>query len=224
MKKTVFITQRSTYHKLRKESVDSLDQAFHHLLSKDFHLIPISSQSQHIKIMCEDFKPDGMIFSGGNSLMNEDKGFSPSRIKCEELLLDYARKNSCPVLGICYGMQFINHIEGGTLEKHPNHVNNDHDIFIDDLTLTVNSYHNYTIPSHGLGKNLTPFATANDKTIEGFFHNNYPWIGIMWHPERTIPYQKVWAQFINDFFHGSIDCTHKHILNYFKTNIDSNDR
>lgn len=223
MNKTIFITQRSTYHKLRNESVDSLDQAFHQLLSEDLHLIPISSESRHIEKMCEDFKPDGMIFSGGNSLMSEDKGFSPSRITCEGRLLDYARNHACPVLGICYGMQFMNHAEGGTLEKQPHHVNNDHNILIGEMKLTVNSFHNYTIPPHALGKNLTPFATADDNTIEGFCHNNYPWLGMMWHPERAIAHQNVWTQFINDFFHRKIECTPGDIVHYFKTNIDSND-
>ena len=37
-----------------------------------------------------------------------------------------------------------------------------------------------------VGQNLNPFAISNnDKTVEGFFHNTFPIIGVMWHPERT---------------------------------------
>ena len=41
------------------------------------------------------------------------------------------------------------------------------------------------IKQKNLGKNLEPFATANDNTIEGFYHTELPIIGVMWHPERT---------------------------------------
>ena len=36
-----------------------------------------------------------------------------------------------------------------------------------------------------LGENLTVFAsTKKDNSVEGFFHNQYSILGVMWHPER----------------------------------------
>ena len=32
---------------------------------------------------------------------------------------------------------------------------------------------------------MIPFAfSANDNTVEGFYHSKLPIIGVMWHPER----------------------------------------
>ena len=57
--------------------------------------------------------------------------------------------------------------------------------FLHTEKLRVNSFHNNVIKQKNLGKNLEPFATANDNTIEGFYHTELPIIGVMWHPERT---------------------------------------
>ena len=52
--------------------------------------------------------------------------------------------------------------------------------------LQVNSFHNNIIKLENLGKNLKPFAVANDYTIEGFYHTKLPMFGVMWHPERNL--------------------------------------
>ena len=45
---------------------------------------------------------------------------------------------------------------------------------------------NNIIESKDMGKNLKPFAIyGKDNTIEGFFHNELPITGVMWHPERN---------------------------------------
>ena len=49
----------------------------------------------------------------------------------------------------------------------------------------VNSYHHNIIKKNSLGKNLQPFAIADDGSIEGFFHTEFPLYGVMWHPERN---------------------------------------
>jgi len=47
---------------------------------------------------------------------------------------------------------------------------------------TVNSYHRNLISEQSLGNNLKPFALSqHDKTIEGFFHESLPIMGVMWH-------------------------------------------
>ena len=51
--------------------------------------------------------------------------------------------------------------------------------------ISVNSYHKNIIYQNNLGKNLKAFAiTKKDNSIEGFFHNQYSILGVMWHPER----------------------------------------
>ena len=47
---------------------------------------------------------------------------------------------------------------------------------------------NYTKRVFEIGKKNPEFVSGfigHDKTVEGFFHNTFPIIGVMWHPERT---------------------------------------
>ena len=92
-------------------------------------------------------------------------------------------------------MQGIHTFFGGTIEglENSKHVGDPHLVslnknfasFLHTEKLHVNSFHNNVIKQKNLGKNLEPFATANDNTIEGFYHTELPIIGVMWHPERT---------------------------------------
>ena len=58
----------------------------------------------------------------------------------------------------------------------------------------MNSFHDNIITSKNIGANLKPFAESKtDQTIEGFFHETYLIIGVMWHPERE---QKLFDELI----------------------------
>ena len=51
--------------------------------------------------------------------------------------------------------------------------------------IEVNSFHNNIISKKNIGENLQVFAICKqDNTIEGIYHENFPIIGVMWHPER----------------------------------------
>ena len=92
-------------------------------------------------------------------------------------------------------MQIINNFFGGNLHKRddPEHINNNHTInltkdlpFNENNSIIVNSYHNNIIEIKDVGKNLKSFAIhQDDNTVEGFFHNELPITGVMWHPERN---------------------------------------
>ena len=49
----------------------------------------------------------------------------------------------------------------------------------------VNSFHDFGIPSGGLGRHLRAIAHAPDGTVEAAEHRDLPHWGIMWHPERA---------------------------------------
>ena len=79
----------------------------------------------------------------------------------------------------------------GGLSKVEEHSGTNHLISIEENnflrkgSVEVNSYHNYGIQASDLAQDLIPFAYALDGTIEGAYHKELNWIGIMWHPERS---------------------------------------
>ncbi len=139
----------------------------------------------------QEMNLDGIILSGGDNI-----GENKDRDETEQKLLDYALEEKIPVIGICRGMQLINNYFGGnlSLDNSTIHLAKKHDIQITDKkflplfgspTFHVNTYHRNIIQTKGIGNGLKPFAVFNeDGSVEGFFHDKLPIIGVMWHPER----------------------------------------
>ena len=134
---------------------------------------------------------NGLILSGGDSI-----GDHPNRDSTENKLINYGIKNNIPILGVCRGLQMINHFFGGTIDQNSSksHVGQNHKIEIsnnnlanslDSKILVVNSFHNNIIKEDNVGENLSIFAkTIDDGTIEGIIHKEHKILGVMWHPER----------------------------------------
>ncbi|MCT7523246.1 type 1 glutamine amidotransferase [Aliarcobacter cryaerophilus] len=194
----ILISQRVDYIENIDEIRDCLDIRWAELLySLGFLIIPLCSSLSNKKDYIKNLNPDGIILSGGN-----DIGSNFQRDKLESMLLEYSIKNNIPVLGICRGMQMINHYLGGSLKKIENHVAKKHKIkgvLAEKFNMSkVNSYHNFAIQS--LGKNLEILAVSEDGNIEAIKHNKYPWIGIMWHPEREKEFIKSDKDLIIEIF------------------------
>lgn len=163
-----------------REGVDTRLTKF--IWSIGFTPIPLCSECLNLSGYLEDLEPDGFVLSGGNNI-----GTSYQRDFLEEQVLIYSKKNNVPVIGICRGMQFINHFQGGKLNQIENHVSTRHEIFgplIPKNSREVNSFHEFALTEKDIGKDLISIAWSNDHIIEAFKHKLFPWIGIMWHPER----------------------------------------
>ncbi|MBS1724445.1 MAG: gamma-glutamyl-gamma-aminobutyrate hydrolase family protein [Armatimonadetes bacterium] len=153
---------------------------------------------------------DGWMIIGGNDIdparfgqdvHPETKMESTERFEAEKKVYDAVPKDM-PVLGICYGCQFLNVVNGGDLVQHvPDVVGHgghaggtmqDYSVAAGSTTASAlgstsvqgKSYHHQAVGQVGDG--LKVVARSEDGTVEAIEATDGRWIlGIQWHPERT---------------------------------------
>lgn len=183
--KIVLVSQRQDRDSARGEMRDSLDSRLSVFLTEvGYTAIALPNNPRSVADLCNTLRPAAIVLSGGNTV-----GELLSRDETEAALLRFARDENTPVLGICRGMQMMNHFLGGSLKKIDSHVARTHTIRFAGSSppaRAVNSYHNLAIDQLADGFNVE--ATSEDGVIEAIKHSSLPWFGIMWHPERELPF------------------------------------
>ena len=128
------------------------------------------------------WKPTGIIFSGGpNSVYGDNVPLA------DRAVLDIA-----PVLGICYGMQVIAHIEGGKVIRSDRSQYGRAEMkvldptrlfagFSADESVTTWMSHGDHIEEPPKGYRVT--AESNGNPVSAFQHNERPIFGVLFHPE-----------------------------------------
>ena len=101
-------------------------------------------------------------------------------------LLDFAERRDLPVLGVCRGMQMIQHRFGNQLQRVHGHVAPRQRISIEGRTVEVNSFHNFGATT--VHPPLMTWAIADDGVIKAVKHTGRRITGVMWHPERLEPF------------------------------------
>jgi putative glutamine amidotransferase len=205
----IAITQRVEQVPVYGERRDCLDQRWSLLMeSLDVDLVPVPNGLKNPKDWLLRQNVAGLILSGGNDLSHlpDAQNCSPERDFTEISLLLHAQKVLLPVLGVCRGMQMLNHFLGGTLTTLDGHAGGLHSIHslspsaLFSTYLQVNSFHGWGIERSNLAENLQVHVEANDGSIEAFIHNQLPWMGIMWHPERPSSNLEADGQLIRHLF------------------------
>jgi putative glutamine amidotransferase len=156
---------------------------------------------------------DGLIITGGPGIIDGLVGKLPDdlppvqtlRHKNDLWAFDTAQQRNVPILGICYGMQFINARFGGTLyadvqnqcgslPHSPKRTDAPvfHDVTINTNThlanllgvhtCETNSYHVQAIEK--IGQGLRVNAISPDQVIEGLETEDGRIIGVQFHPEK----------------------------------------
>ncbi len=168
---------------------------------------------------------DGLVITGGADIPPSFYGEKAStkvdpmyrgRIYFEKLLFQAAQKKKIPVLAICYGMQFLNVIQGGTLyqdiqsevPKVKSHRSKRHSLHRVKLfpgsdirkilrteSCWVHSEHHQAVKTPG--KWITVSAFSEDgipEAIQGLKRT----IAVQWHPERQ-PKDKIQRRIFKHF-------------------------
>jgi GMP synthase (glutamine-hydrolysing) len=146
-----------------------------------------------------EWQPAGIILSGGpNSVYGEDVPTA------DPALLDVA-----PVLGICYGMQLIAHLEGGAVERAGRREYGRADLRIDrQAPLFAGFDQGETTPvwmSHGDHVDTPPdgyevLASSDNTPVAAMRHRSRPVYGVQFHPE--VVHTPRGAEVISNFLFG----------------------
>lgn len=136
---------------------------------------------------------DFLIISGGNDIYDLVKSKKNLiRNKLDNKILNSAIQKKIPVLGICYGAQFISNFFNNKPFKRKGHVYKNNKIIIKDKNylnksfIKVKCFHNYAIKFH---KKFEIIGICEDKTVELYRIKNKKIYGMMWHPERDLNFK-----------------------------------
>jgi N5-(cytidine 5'-diphosphoramidyl)-L-glutamine hydrolase len=196
--RAVGVTQRVEIVPSYGERRDCLDQAWtRFLISCDLLPVLLPNVAEAALALCEKSGLTGLVLTGGNDLASLG-GDAPERDETENALLDFAERQSLPVLGVCRGMQVIQQRAGSELCRVEGHVAQRQVIQVNGEPVEVNSYHHF-----GAFESQPPFdvwAVADDGIVEAIRHSFKPVTGIMWHPERCSPFRAADAELFRKVF------------------------
>jgi gamma-glutamyl-gamma-aminobutyrate hydrolase PuuD len=194
--KTVAVTQRVVVdppHGTRRDCLDQVWPKF--VLRCGLIPIPVPNSVDAALTICENVS--GIILTGGNDL-SAYGGDAPDRDETETALLDLAERRDLPVVGVCRGMQMIQHRFGTRLQRVQGHVAPRQRISIDGRSVEVNSFHNFGATE--TSPPLMTWAIADDGVIKAVRHPDRRLIGLMWHPERLEPFAADDVALFSEFF------------------------
>jgi len=206
--KRIAITHRVDVHPAYGERRDSIDQRWtDFLLRAGLWPIFLPNHPSYIHRFLDDEKIDGILLTGGNSLIRYD-GDAPERDAVERILLEWAIRNAIPVIGVCRGMQVIQDYFGVILTKIKGHVGTRHNLDIVEYGAVtdifrsikdVNAFH-----KEGTHESQAPLSviarSKQDGIVMAIRHDNLPIFGIMWHSERENPFVQSDIEFFKEVF------------------------
>jgi len=201
---TVLVSQRVEVVVDRGETRDCLDRAWYPTLLELFGeqaVVPVPNHIAAAKSLLTDSLRPLIVLTGGNDVF-ETQPEVRERNSVERMLLEYATKHALPVLAVCRGFQHLNVMLGGGLSTSDGHVGTPHTLYSADGSeeFIVNSFHNEAVGESDLAEDLRVELRSKDKLVEAAAHKIQPWLGVMWHPERSNLGHVHQMKFIQRFF------------------------
>ncbi|MCC2667518.1 MAG: hypothetical protein K0S63_1434 [Gammaproteobacteria bacterium] len=193
----IAVTQRTQYVSENQEMRDALDQRWVEFFAV-CGMIPliIPNHDATTRRLISIFPLTGILLTGGNA--------SPEREATESILLKHAIQTKIPVLGVCHGMQFIQQHFGVILNEIAGHVVPRQEILVNNKKIEVNSYH--TIGTTQTSPELIAWAKAEDGVVKAVKHQSLPIVGVMWHPERLLPFHDRDILLFKKIYSGETAC------------------
>lgn len=187
MKPVVALSQRLDILSARNERRDALDQRWALFLEACGLLpLPLPNHEASAALLLQQLRPAGVILTGGNDLVAYG-GDAPERDATEAMLIRWAMETATPLLAVCRGAQMLAHHFGTPLLRAQNHAGTRHPLhFADGSQREVNSYHDWCFVQAPEG--FEAWATHADGAIEAIRHRSARMTGILWHPEREMPF------------------------------------
>ncbi|MGH7255680.1 MAG: gamma-glutamyl-gamma-aminobutyrate hydrolase family protein, partial [Nitrospirales bacterium] len=177
-------------------------------------LLPIAHRRVLLKRYLEGI--DGLVIVGGDDIDPllygerphvQTKIIHPKRTAFESWLYKAGKRRGLPILGVCYGMQLINVLEGGTLHQHlapqgsgpavdhQGEGGGSHPVqilpgtrlaaILGKAKIQVATAHHQGIRT--LAPGFVPAALAEDGIVEAMEKPSAPQIfAVQWHPERLL--------------------------------------
>lgn len=158
---------------------NTIETDFSKLFPKDIHLTIYKVSEPNLLEKLKMF--DGIIISGSNRRIHTDR----SRHQLPRELLDLG----IPVLGICYGFQWMTHTLGGIVATFPDKKIRKYNKFLEIKEPFVVSRHKYRLNHHDYIATIPPRFTevlSQDNEIWIAYDKEKRYLGVQVHPEKYI--------------------------------------
>ena len=170
-------------------------------------ILPYDTPIEKIK----EINPKGIIFTGGPASVYEDG--APT---CDKEIFNLG----VPILGICYGMQFMSQSLGGNVKKGTKKEYGETEVNLDNSSPLFDSFNktNICLMSHTdlvdkLPDGFNVIANTSNCAIAGIENKQLNFYGIQFHPEvnNTVNGTKI----IRNFLYNICKCTGDWVMSSF---------
>lgn len=196
----IAFSQRMDFAASYGETRDALDRRWLELaLRLGMAGFAVPNDPQHTVALLDVVSPSVIVLTGGNDVADFGDDV-PQRDETERLLCEWARAHHLPIIGVCRGMQYVLTQAGCQLVPLQGHVRARHALTGDIARQSVNSFHNYGFQNVVVGFDV--ISRAMDGTVEAVRSRDGSFLGIMWHPERELPFDEADIALLSSFIRG----------------------